>query len=177
MVPAGVTLDLGGQTLTVGSAASFGTIMGEGKLAVGEYALAMPANNGSYLPVYEGDGYVFVKVEISQSITTTAEGIKITFWNNNVASDEYLGAIMRDNAAGNGLDVIVRAEWTVNASGDTAVQDFVMNSTLEAQYGAAVFTNPGSFNFTITGADGLADFVVNAGYVIAVGNYVVEVCG
>ena len=181
IVPAGVTLNLNGQTLTVGSAASFGTIIdsanvsaiGAGKLIVGEYDLAMPANNGNFLPVWEDNGYIFVKVELVQKFPAVAEGIKTTFYNNNVASDEYLAVDMINNAGGNKLSVIARATWTT-ATGEKACNDFTLTDQAEVDYGTMALSNPGSFFFTISGAD---EFVLDVVYAAQVGNYVVEIVG
>ena len=173
MVPAGVTLDLNGQTLTVGSAASFGVIMGEGKLAVGEYALAMPANNGAYLPVYVDGGYEFIEVVLRQQINVLSTGYQVRYYIYNAEARTYLANIMANG--NNTLDLVIRAEWTVNADGDTAVQDFTMNDAFEASYGANNISGRTTVDFLITGTEGLTGFGAYGVLAARVGNYVVEV--
>ena len=166
MVPAGVTLDLNGQTLTVGSAASFGVIMGEGKLAVAEGALAMTAND-YYLPVYEGNGYVFKYIYLwtyEEGLNGEEYVIKFAEYENR----QYFKDLIAQGD--NKFDVIVRASW-ITGAGDNAVQDFVFSDAYLTDY-----ANRGEgFSFTITGTEGKTDFDVEILFAYQVGNYVVEV--
>ena len=181
MVPAGVTLDLKGQTLTVGSAASFGIIMdsgnasaiGTGKLIVGEYDLAM-SSNGVYAPVWDGTGYVFVAVEFRQQITTS-NGYKVRFYNNNAVSRSYISQIMADGDVNNVISLVVRGSWTGNADGNVSVQDYILNSTFEASYGANNVSGRTTVDFTLTGTETLDGYSAYGIMAFRVGNYTVEI--
>ena len=167
MVPAGVTLDLNGKTLTVGSAASFGTIMGDGKLAVGEYDLAMPANNGKYLPAYENGGYVFKEIYLwayEDGFVGEEYVIKFAEYKNRDYFKNYI-------KLGTGkFDVIVRASW-ITGAGDNAVQDFIFGDGYMTDYA----DRGAGFTFEISGAQDKTDFDVEVLFTYKVGNYVVEV--
>ena len=170
VVPAGVTLDLNGQTLTVGSAASFGVIMGEGKLIVDEYGLAL-SGNGKYMPVYENDGYVFKQVDLRTWGTGfTGDKYRVQFANY-ATSDDYFCDILAQS--GNELNVIVRATW--ESGFGTSVQDFVLGDELDAKY--AEFKGQGPYMvFDITGLEAMADTLnVSVIYQMNVGNFVVEI--
>ena len=165
-VNAPITVDLNGNTVTVGSAASFGVIMGEGKLVVAEDALAM-TSNGKYLPVYENDGYVFKSIRLwTYNKTNSGDEYVVKFAEYN--SREYFKEYIKQGTGK--FDVIVRASW-ITAAGDNAVQDFIFGDEYLAEYAAI----GAGFTFKITGVEGKTDFAVEVLMAYQVGNYVVEV--
>ena len=125
MVPAGVTLDLNGKTLTVTMISAFGNIVdsqnGDGLLKVAKGNAMLSANN-TQTPVYNVDGYYFTTFDLSAGRTwDVTNGMQ--FWFKPAADDKTI-ALLADGAADNDLVFKVRISWDDTNAG-TAYYDAV----------------------------------------------------
>ena len=139
----GVTLDLNGHILAAnylvgfaGSAVIDGSDANTGKLVALKDRVVLDAENAGYMPVYDGDGYVFSTLSI-----------KAAFNMNDASLYQFLpqfesvaNAPMAKGVESSGTKILVRLSWMDNSY--TAIQNFVYTDDF-------VWTVMTSFNTTV----------------------------
>ncbi len=165
----GVTLDLNGHVLATnyfvgfaGSAVIDGSDANTGKLVAPKDCVVLDTENNGYMPVYDGEGYIFSTLDI--------EGA----FNKNDASlyqflPEFKGVVnsaVANGAESSGTKIVVRLSWTDNTY--TAVQNFYYTDDFVKQvmtsYNTTVPNNYASaFKATFKRADvNVTEFTVTA---------------
>lgn len=155
MVPAGVTLDLNGKTLTANQVIAFGHITdgdgksGNGKIVVDEKNLAIFEN--TQLPVYVNNGYCFLSYAFGTRVTqATAAGYDYTY--TITISNNYpaLKNLLKDGGSVHNVALMVKLQWTVGDKGYTQYAKFSDNLIINA-------ANNGSLAVDVSGVSGFAD--------------------
>ena len=116
-----VTLDLNGKNLTTGYVIGFNgsVICGEGKLIVDKDKVALDQTNGGALPVYDGEGYIFIGVGLESRTAMMQEKI---FAFSPLFDAKAHEALLKHYAV-SGVRAVVRLSWAKEGN-YTATQDF-----------------------------------------------------
>ena len=131
IVKPGVTLDLSGYNIEADYFVAFGNVINTGNnagavLNVPKDCVMLSADN-TYLPVWNGEGYVFVKAPTFQHQAQQNEGaLTYTFL---PTFDAYVHNLLKAGADVSGVEITVRLTWSPKTGG-TAVQDFVYSDAL-----------------------------------------------
>ncbi len=164
----GITVNLNGHTLEVGYYVGFeGSAIidtkGNGKLIVAKNKVALNNDNGGYLPVYDGDGYVFTDVNLR---TTWMENASSTYAFSPIF-DEFAHNSLASGYENSGVKVVVRISWADTTY--TATKDFVYNDgfveDVMDSYGKVAANDYGlAFTAAMKGTldPEVSDFVVSA---------------
>ncbi len=133
-----VTLDLNGKTLTADYVIGFNgsVICGEGRLKVARDKVALDQTNGGALPVYDGEGYIFIEVGFENRTAMVGEKTYAFSPLFEVKAHEAL----LEGYAVSGIRVVVRLNWT-KAGNYEATQDFtyldkMVDTVIESYDGA-----------------------------------------
>lgn len=149
-VPADVTLDLNGKTLTASYATSFGDIIDSsadntGLLAVDSERAMFTAENRE-LPVNCGDGYRFVKVtQFNEAVDEEAN--KYYF---QPLFEEAAVEILKKHSEENGVSIRIYVAW--QKGDEVRYQEFVFGNDMFKEYIASYNSETGKYGkmFTIT---------------------------
>jgi len=133
-----VTLDLNGKNLTADYIIGFNgsTVCGEGKLIVDKDKVALDQTNGGYLPVHDGEGYIFIKVGFENRTALVGEK---TYAFSPLFDAKAHDALLKHYAV-SGVRVVVRLSWAKEGN-YTATQDFtyldsMVDTVIESYDGA-----------------------------------------
>ena len=155
MLPAGVTLDLNGKTMTSSFLFATGDVIdstdGTGKLVVGQKSVLFQKNE-KYLPLYDGTGYRFFQYQIvtgnlsKESATSVKARLQLKFTN----ADAYT-LLINDSTGAHGMALNLIISWNAIRSQDQdwriGMPSTTLSSTLNAMIKAGV--NPSEKYFTL----------------------------
>ena len=159
MVPAGITLDLNGWTLTANYlAADFAgaqvvdnSSLKTGKLQIQKGYANFNANNPQ-MPIWTGDGFVFATMKMQARAVEYSNGGNTLSWTFRPSFGTMFNApYFADGGLDNGITIGIRMTWdTVDAEGNilgSATQDFVAADSLVATR----YAGTGAFVLTVNG--------------------------
>lgn len=161
MLPAGVTLDLNGKTMTSSFLFATGNVIdstdGTGKLVVGQKNVLFQKNE-KYLPLYDGTGYRFFQYQIvtgnlsKESATSVKARLQLKFTN----ADAYT-LLINDSTGAHGMALNLIISWNAIRTQDQnwriGMPNTVLSSTLNAMRNAGVDPSERFFTLTINGVN------------------------
>ena len=161
MLPAGVTLDLNGKTMTSSFLFATGDVIdstdGTGKLVVGQKSVLFQKNE-KYLPLYDGTGYRFFQYQIvtgnlsKESATSVKARLQLKFTN----ADAYT-LLINDSTGAHGMALNLIISWNAIRSQDQdwriGMPSTTLSSTLNAMRNAGVDPSERFFTLTINGVN------------------------
>ena len=161
MLPAGVTLDLNGKTMTSSFLFATGNVIdstdGTGKLVVGQKSVLFQKNE-KYLPLYDGTGYRFFQYQIvtgnlsKESATSVKARLQLKFTN----ADAYT-LLINDSTGAHGMALNLIISWNAIRSQDQdwriGMPSTTLSSTLNAMRNAGVDPSERFFTLTINGVN------------------------
>jgi len=164
LVPAGVTLELNGKTLTASYVNAFGPVCdstGTGLLKGKQGKVNLFAQ--VQFPVWNGEGYIFVSnIALSEDTNVrfdnTEEGLKFTFL---PVLNAEMRALMANGGADNGVKLVVRMNWGAdNANIEQPSYDVVFDDAfVQKVYSSA--TAQYAFVLTLANAADMSDLSFN----------------
>ena len=161
MLPAGVTLDLNGKTMTSSFLFATGDVIdstdGTGKLVVGQKNVLFQKHE-MYLPLYDGTGYRFFQYQIvtgkltKESPTSVKARLQLKFTN----ADAYT-LLINDSTGAHGMALNLIISWNAIRTQDQnwriGMPNTVLSSTLNAMRNAGVDPSERFFTLTINGVN------------------------
>lgn len=161
MLPAGVTLDLNGKTMTSSFMFATGDVIdsadGTGKLVVGQKNVLFQKHE-MYLPLYDGTGYRFFQYQIvtgkltKESPTSVKARLQLKFTNANAYT-----LLINDSTGAHGMALNLIISWNAIRTQDQnwriGMPNTVLSSTLNAMRNAGVDPSERFFTLTINGVN------------------------
>ena len=151
----GITLNLNGNELKVGSISAFkgnnviDASNGAGRLVVNKDKVVLAEDNVA-IPVYDRDCYRFFDVNMYQEDAKHAEN-SMSFLFKPLLADKHSAEYFADGAIDNDIDIRVRAEWTT-PDGSHVEHDFIFaDEFVKTVYGDPAFLQ--RFKITLNGVN------------------------